>query len=197
MKKIKIILFTLGCALTIIQCHKHEFSTSFKSIIDGTFNGNMWKKVNWTLLGSFSDKNAGIYFNLRGTNNSTQCIKNDRFSITFAQYDELKDLRETIIIDGISKFAGRFPIIDSILPDCNIKDSVRVNFYTSIYYDVPKDFYDKIDTKHKNFVEITEFNKNQVKGTFDIKFIMTRRRDLGGSNYPDTAHLKGSFDIKK
>lgn len=203
MKYIKILslLFITTC---FFHCKKEKkigfgYFNSFKSTINGTLNGSNWKKNNWTLLGVFKDINPSVYSNLADSSTSLQCLINeDRFTLTIAQFNEQNEFRESLFIMGVSKKKGRFGVIDRIFPNCDIKDSVSIRFSTlQADGDVGKDFYDKVDTKNANYVEITSFTSNQVKGTIDTKFIMTRRRDVLGAVYPDTLHLKGTFDIKK
>jgi hypothetical protein len=198
-------IFLILVTICLFSCRKKypqqiNYYKSFKSSIDATFNGQPWQKNNWQLLGSFTDQNAGVYRNYsRGASDTNQCvIRNNRFAIDISQFNELSALRESILLDGILKQNGRYGVIDLIPKDCNIKDSVTINFSTSqADGDVGKDFYSIVDTKHKNYVEISDFKSNSVKGSFDVILVMTRRRDTPEGIYPDTLHLKGSFDIKK
>ena len=197
-------LILLFLTIFSLSCQKKprtafDSYSSFSSSITGTFNGRTWKKDNWTLLGIFKDLNPSTYYNYADTANSLYCeIDGDRFTLTLSQFNEQEILRETLFILGLSKKKGRFAVIPRIYPSCDIKDSLNVDFSTSTADgDVVKDIYAKVDEKHANNVEITDYKSKQVKGTFDIKLIMTRRRDERNAIYPDTLHLKGTFDIKK
>ena len=202
MKYFKIFILLL-ITIHFSQCRKKygtqfDYYNSFKSTIDGSLNNNAWKRNNWTLLGIFKDLNPSVYRNLGDTTTSVQClVHEDRFTLSLSQFNEQKELRETLFIIGISKKKGRLGVIGRVLPSCDIKDSVSVDFTTlQADGDVLKDLYEKVDTKSSNYIEITSFASNQVKGAFDVKFIMTRRRDEPGAIYPDTLHLKGTFDVK-
>lgn len=202
MKNIKILILFF-VASYFLYCKKENkigfsYYNSFKSTIDGTLNGNSWKKNNWTLLGIFRDINPSVYTNQADSSTRLQClVHEDRFTLTIAQFNEQNQFREQLFIMGISKKKGRFGVIPRVFPNCDIKDSVTLSFVTlQSDGDVGKDFYDKVDTKNSNYIEITSFASNQVKGAFDVKFIMTRRRDEPGAIYPDTLHLKGTFDVK-
>ncbi len=174
---------------------------NFISTIEGTANGAQWKRNNWKLLGSFTEKNVGVYSNIgRGSYDNTVCVlDSNRFAILISQFNEFSELRETMVIDGILKQKGQHGVIDLILPSCDIKDSVTIHFSTSqAGGDVSKDSYSKIDIKYKNNFVISDFQPNQVKGLFDVKLIMTERKDKPNAIiYPDTLHLKGTFDIRK
>jgi hypothetical protein len=198
-------IFFILMSICSLSCRKKypeqiDYYKSFKSAIDASFNGKPWQKNNWQLLGSFTDHNAGVYRNyFRGTNDTVQCVfRNNRFAIVISQFNELKALRESISIDGILKQNGRYGVIDLIPLDCNVKDSVTINFNTSqADGDVGKDFYSIVDIRHKNYVEISDFKSSNIKGSFDVKLVMTERKDTPEGIYPDTIHLKGTFDIKK
>jgi hypothetical protein len=199
-------IFLVLIIICFLSCRKKypeqiNYYKSFKSSIDGTFNDKPWQKNNWKLLGVFEGLNPTPYSNLgvSDSSNYAYCvIEGDRFRLDISQFNELDYLRESLIVIGISKKVKRYGVIAKILPSCDIKDSVSINFFTSqADGDVAKDFYDKIDTKNPNFFELTEYKPNQVKGSFDIKLIMTRRRDTQEGIYPEILHLKGSFDIKK
>ncbi len=175
-----------------------SYYNTFSSTITGTINGFSWKKNDWTLLGVFRDLNPSVYSNLGETSSLICLIHEDRFTLTISQFNEQNQFREQLFIGGLSKKKGRFSVISRVYPDCNIKDSISASFITiQADGDVGKDSYDKVDAKYANYLEITDFKSNQVKGIFDIKFLMTRRRDLQGAIYPDTLHLKGTFDVKK